>query len=96
MHPCVHSLTTRCKKAFLHVQDAMIALAYGPHKNGSCSRAHAHALRALAEEGLKVHSSPACREQLHAQHQRWPAVRARKPLEAGVSLAIAELRCSAK
>lgn len=37
----------------------MVALAYGPRTEGSCSRAHAHALRACAEEGLKARPSPA-------------------------------------
>ena len=41
-----------------------MALAYAPRKDGSCSRAHAHALRACAEEGLKVRSSPTQREKL--------------------------------
>ena len=62
MHPSVHVLTERCIRASSHAQDAMVALAYGPRAEGSCSRAHAHALRACAEEGLKVCCSPAQRK----------------------------------
>ena len=54
IRPSAHVLTARCIRAYLHAQDAMVALAYGPRTEGSCSRAHAHALRACAEEGLKA------------------------------------------
>ena len=36
------------------VQDASVALSYGQQRGGMCASAHAHALHALALEGLKV------------------------------------------
>ena len=35
-------------------QDSSVALSYGPQLNGACTSAHAHALHAIAWEGLKV------------------------------------------
>ena len=39
------------------LQDAFVALAYGPQKDGVCTLSHAHALHALALEGMKVGTS---------------------------------------
>ena len=36
------------------VQDSSVVLSYGPQQDGACTSAHAHALHALAWEGLKV------------------------------------------
>ena len=47
------------------LQDAFVALAYGPQKDGVCIVGHAHALHALALEGMKVGTSHETRLCLH-------------------------------
>ena len=62
-HVWVHSVLTPHKMMLLlcWAQDSSVALSYGPQKDGACTSAHAHALHALAWEGLKVTAPPLAR-----------------------------------